>query len=1674
MLLMQIASHIKEADTSHDAARAALRLVDWLQIPVLIALPDAVFTDERYPVPATLKKWAQGSVRWNTFRQTQMVQNVLLIPLRTKSRTQGILALVGVAGEDERVLLLAEVLATRLEALWLDRITRQIHDLLTRIQDAPGQAEIATLAVEGVHPILEAQAAYLLSFFPGDLRAEVVAAHPQTAYIGQDTGIYDYTFFHQLFAEHATLLYIGQNDPVLTPRIQRALQEQDIHQLLAAAFPVKGQSGGALAIGRKRSYEDYPFTDDERRLLALLAQEVGTALTVRRQETMVSLEVSDSILRRAMDKASIAIDISDEYGKILYRNRAWNRLFRYDSSAAPVLTDRLRPADRHLLESDIYPAAQRDTGWTNYLTLRRQDNTEFDAHISMTRLVDKHSGQVVYSTVTDDVTELHHVMNSLQQQTLRLAAAVSVSQAIIAHNDLTGLLEHVAGLICSQFQYDAVQVFRLSEDRLRLECVVACTQEGVIDLNTRPHAIPLSEASISRRVITTGQSVIVPDVTLEPDYHPGRYVPDTASEIILLLKTSEEVLGVLCVQSRKKDAFLPGDMDMMQSITDQLAIAIHNARLFRELHERIQDMAAMTEVSVLVQATYNLEELKQRVYEAVTRVQKPDVFGFIVLRDDPEVPEVMEITRFSGGRSSTTASSGENDLLSEVVRRGQPVFWHNSEERTRAAADFRLPMAQLPLSFVGVPLIARDRTLGALYSQSGESGAFDQNDLRFMLTLANSAAFAIENMRLFESINRRIDELAIINTVSHTLAQHFGSDEMWHPLVYEMSRLFPQMMIAIGLYDTERNRLTAPRSVKTDVLIIAPQADLAQVVLQSGQPLVLNNLRTERERLLPLGIKSEVLARLPLRAWLGVPLRSRNNQVVGVLALQSDTSDVFTPEHTSLLMTLAAQVSLALDNARLLESEQQRRQIASSLIDMARVVSSTLNIDEVFSRILEQMARIVKFDRAAIFMPPPDYHGIDRLVVHAATGFTHLSSGMEIHHSSSLLMQVYRTQQPLIIADVLTYPGREPADAFLAEGNPRSWMGIPMVYQARVIGLITLDKTTPAAYTESDALAIFALARQAVVAVENARMHTRAEENLRTLENRARRLASINRLATIVNTSLSQEEILNSAAELLTDLFQVNHCGIVRFDTSGETGYVVAEYPRTGLVGQPVIRRGSRFYEKATLRMMTENHPVILNFSNMDELLDADEAGRRTMEHIGARAILIAPMLAHGRMLGSIGLDSFDPEHVFSQEDSETLLTIAAQIALAIRNAELYEQAVAANRLKSEFLANVSHELRTPLNAIIGYSELLLSGLYGDLNTKQHDRLNRVFKSGQNLLDIINDILDLSKIEAGRMELDIMELDIGMITRDAASTIAAQCEALNLELRLEIAADLPAIKADPQRIRQILVNLLGNAVKFTPKGGIYVRAWVTEIIRNVTADGVVFPPDDNLPDGVWLVISVRDTGIGIRAEDRRIIFDAFRQADGSSIREYQGTGLGLAITERLVAMHGGHIRLESEVGTGSTFYVLLPTGLPLSTLAETQELLSLMPEGSPHKPVLVIDNSPQDRKLMAEMLVSAGFPVHDAASGEIGLAWLKQNQAAVIILDVMMPGLSGLEVLRRLRSSEATRDTPVIISTVQDLTLAQKEELRSLKADYLPKHRMTGNALIEQVRGTLQSGSLQK
>ncbi len=386
---------------------------------------------------------------------------------------------------------------------------------------------------------------------------------------------------------------------------------------------------------------------------------------------------------------------------------------------------------------------------------------------------------------------------------------------------------------------------------------------------------------------------------------------------------------------------------------------------------------------------------------------------------------------------------------------------------------------------------------------------------------------------------------------------------------------------------------------------------------------------------------------------------------------------------------------------------------------------------------------------------------------------------------------------------------------------------------------------------------------------------------------------------------------------------------------------------------------------------------------------------------------------------------------------------------LKLKQTELNEvniKLAEASRAKSEFLANMSHELRTPLNSIIGFSDLLLNRMYGDLNETQKEYIEIINKSGRHLLNLINDILDLSKVESGKMELDVSKFRIDDLFTSVINMFKEKAIKHNLKLTLDIepVADME-MEGDERKLKQIMFNLLSNAVKFTPDGG------------SITVSARLIKGPESGSD--CIEVSVRDTGIGIKEEDIPRLFKEFVQLQPVYEKSYEGTGLGLALTKRLVELHGGSIRVESEYGKGSNFIFTLP--LRQKGIVKSQKKRDVK-EGK-IKNILIIDDDVKTVEIIKNSLEREGFSVWSAMSGRDGIELAEKEAIDLIILDLMMPDMSGFDVLRHIRSDERLRDVPVIILTAMELPLDKREEIMKDVKLIIEKGMLSEKAFIDMI-----------
>jgi signal transduction histidine kinase len=460
----------------------------------------------------------------------------------------------------------------------------------------------------------------------------------------------------------------------------------------------------------------------------------------------------------------------------------------------------------------------------------------------------------------------------------------------------------------------------------------------------------------------------------------------------------------------------------------------------------------------------------------------------------------------------------------------------------------------------------------------------------------------------------------------------------------------------------------------------------------------------------------------------------------------------------------------------------------------------------------------------------------------------------------------------------------------------RALINAPMLRENTAIGAIAVSRATPGPFSDKEIALLKTFADQAVIAIENVRLFNEINEALQRQTSIAEILRVISSSPTDVMPVL--EAVTHRAAQLCdapdARLFLVDGDAVKYVTGFGDAKGATPSRPLTRgiVVGRAIIDQS------------------VMHIEDIVAVLDDFPDAREPQREFGNRTMLAVPLVRENKAFGAI-LMRRKEVRPFSEKQIELVKTFADQAVIAIENVRLFNeiqdksrQLEVANKHKSEFLANMSHELRTPLNAIIGFSEVLIERLFGEMNAKQEDYLKDIHSSGKHLLSLINDILDLSKVEAGRMELELSEFHLPAALQNAMTLVRERAHNHGIKLALKVAPSLGEIRADERKVKQIVLNLLSNAVKFTPDGG--------RVDVNARMNGEA------------VEIAVKDTGVGIAPKDQEAVFEEFRQVGRDYTNKQEGTGLGLALTRRFVELHGGKISLQSKPGKGSTFTFTLP------------------------------------------------------------------------------------------------------------------------------------------------------
>ncbi len=1237
--------------------------------------------------------------------------------------------------------------------------------------------------------------------------------------------------------------------------------------------------------------------------------------------------------------------------------------------------------------------------------------------------------QVLLSTLADQAAvalENARLFDSTQRAAVRLSLLNEIGRRATAQLEPQELLETTVRDLHRNLGYSRVAVFLV--DERRQELYVAAANDAFWSVLPSDYRQKIGQGLLGSAA-ASGETVVANDAFADERFvHMGDW--SAPSSISAPIKVGDQVLGVLHAEAEEAWAFSEEDAAALEMAADQLAVALENARLFQETRRQVAELVTVNEIGQALSGALDEETLAELIYTHVSKLL--DTHNFFIALYDREA-DVIRVDFYveRGQRQPPVTLRPDEGLTGYLLKTGEPILISHGTDAFHKEHGLT-PSGTPALSWLGVPMKIENQVIGGIVVQSyTREAAYDEGHLRLLSTIAGQAAIALQNARLFGDRERRIAELSVLNEMAQAISSALDLDALLHTVYQQVGRLFDTTNFFIATYEEGDEEWTLAFSREHGEP--EPQArysiyqGLTGYIIRNRRPLLFRTTEESAEFHREHGIER---VGEQAKSWMGVPIIAAD-QVLGVMAVQSyDRENLYSPEDLSILTTIAAQVAVAMRNAQLYQqlvdfSNELEARVEERTRDLEEALQQlTLERDraETLYRITSELGATLDLERVLdhalhLFADAMDVRHGTIMLLDQETGYLTLRAVLGPEEEQArrgtrtffkrgvgLAGWVLENRKPVLIPDVTKDPRW-----LQVEDRPlpiRSVVAAPLsLGGGDIMGVLTLGHPEVGHFTEDHLQLVIAAAAQIAVAVNNSDLYayiTEQADQLGSMLQSQQEEAAKNRaiLESIADGVLVLDHngkvlLINPAAEELL--------GVSAIAIEGEHFRHMLGLGET--TAQRELARGlyselRRYLERAQ-REPTSLQPVTVRL----------EAEKRVL------AVNIAPLIT------TVG-------------DVPGLVAALRDIS---REAEV-------ERLKNEFISTVSHELRTPMTSIKGYTDLLFLGMAGGLTDTQRNFLQIIKTNADRLTALVNDILDISRIETGRIRLTIEALDLVEIINNVVLSFREQYREKNLELIWEPPDELPQVRGDAARVTQILTNLVSNAWQYTLPGG------------KVT---ITVQPNDG-----FLQVNVSDTGIGIGEDDLDRIFDRFYRVDDPVVEEAGGTGLGLSIVKMFVEMLGGQIWVESELGVGSTFSFTLPlvtTEVPeIEPDLLTEESLVV---GRRQK-ILVVEDDHDLALLLRRQLEAEGYQVLLAGSGEDALWLAREEQPHLITLDIMLPDLDGFVVLERLKDSPVTAPIPVIIVSV----LTDSERGYALGAvDYVVKP-FDEEKLLQSIRTALAPG----
>jgi GAF domain-containing protein/anti-sigma regulatory factor (Ser/Thr protein kinase) len=1035
----------------------------------------------------------------------------------------------------------------------------------------------------------------------------------------------------------------------------------------------------------------------------------------------------------------------------------------------------------------------------------------------------------------------------------------------------------------------------------------------------------ISRASISGSAVIEGRTIHVPDL-LAPSaaqYESARARAQAGgfqNQAVLAapLKREGKAVGSILIRKSEPIPFTDTQITLLESFADQAVIAIENVRLFNETKEALAQQTAVAEIlSVISSSPTDIEPVLKAVAERAIRLCEAEDSLINVVRGD-ELPVVAHVGKVPVHRATTDEDA--HPLTPDWIT-GRAAI----EGRTIHVVDASLVADEFPRSFewarrygfgtvLAAPLLRKGAALGVLTLRRPEVRPFTDRQVTLLETFADQAAIAIENVRLFNETREALEQQIAVSEVldvigrstrdrepvfeiaaKHALrlceAEHFALWEVHGQsieLAYSTNPPFRDTF-KDGLWPIEADTILGQAIITKTVVHVADVLELPQY----------------RDPAHSAGISQRAGGS---RRMMAAPLL-RGDEVVGAIGMSSRTPGPFTETQVRLVRIFADQVLIAIENVRLFNETKEALEQQTAISEVLEVISRTSNdLKPVFQAVLEKALVLCEADNAGLALREGETYrqALDvgftpqQEAITARFPAVHFGRVVRAGDRSTLTGRVAEAGRTILIPDVAADSEWEPeVDRSLVPAT--SMLGVPLLREGDVVGVMILRRFGKGSFAERHIQLVETFAHQASIAIENVRLFNETKE---TLE---RETATAEVLRVTARSTFELQPVLDAVIANATRLAGAENGFVYQVDGEvlrmtaavGEKAELMREWQRTN-----PIRANDR--GTATGRAFVEARTV-----HLPDVFADPEYHYWEAQHLGNfRTLLSVPLVRQGTAVGVIAMWRTE-EKPFTEKEINLVETFADQAVIAIENVRLINeiqdksrQLEVASKHKSEFLANMSHELRTPLNAIIGFSEVMLERMFGELNARQDEYLHDILSSGRHLLTLINDILDLAKIEAGRTDLEPGVFSLRTALENGVTMVRERASRHGIAVDMEIGADLESVSGDERKVKQVVYNLLSNAVKFTPDGG-------RVDIHAARENGAV-------------QVTVRDTGIGIALDDQARIFEEFSQVGRDPERSREGTGLGLTLAKRYVELHGGRLWVESAPGQGSAFTFTLP------------------------------------------------------------------------------------------------------------------------------------------------------